>query len=211
MSVQIFVIRSDLSPVPLAEVRTDGKSVEFVVDNSNGELPKVSQGLLQNLRSFCGNSSHLTMEQSSENIAHFVRYMLNNGEVVELSTDHKTVLINGKLLDEQHKEILFDMIRTGEVKVTSSSNEAYPVPSIPAPKPAQPASTVSEHHVRIKTALQLMKQEQARRDEMMKWSSPDYDPEIESADFSSMDNYGADFTKKLWYFMRYGDQKNGRN
>jgi hypothetical protein len=201
--IKIVKIVSDMSAVPIAEVRTDGEQIEFIVDNTNGELPHTVGRSFSKLQNFIANSSHLRAEESKEATAHFVRYLMNNGEVIEMTTDQKTILVNGVLLDEPQKNALFQMLNSGTIKIVSSSDETkpIPVPSVPNTKKLEPIREPRE-------VIHYKSEEKKRLEALQKRATPKYDPEIEHSDYSSVDN--PEFTKKLWYFLKYGDRRNGR-
>ena len=88
--MKVYVIKSDYSEVPLAEVRTDGDTVDFVVDNTNGKLPQMVQSSLPKLRMLCDNSSHMRLEEPKKATVNLLRYVMDNGDVVEITSDGHT-------------------------------------------------------------------------------------------------------------------------
>ena len=92
--MQIYVVKSHVSSTPLAEVRTDGRRCEFLVDNTNGKLPKACANSFERLKQIVGTSSHLTLESAKNATIGLLRYIMTNGDIVEMTTDGKTALLN---------------------------------------------------------------------------------------------------------------------
>jgi hypothetical protein len=137
--MQVYVISSEVSSTPLAEIRTDGKRIEFLVDNTNGKLPKTVQGSMDRLKQIVENSSHLKMTQPKEATAEVLRYIMTNGDIVEITTDGKTAELNGELLSEDEKKALFEAIRSGELSIARKADTSKPIPVLPKPAPSGPS------------------------------------------------------------------------
>lgn len=186
--------------MPLAEIRTDGRNLEFVVDNTGGKLPYTAQGSFERLKEVVDQSSHLSLEEPDGVTAHLIKYSLSNGDVIEITTDGKTALLNGNLLTEPQKNAVFEAVRTKQLKVVRNSGEPIPVvPSKVVPAAQKPArklnaglidgiqAQVRQHHSDIFNGTR------------------DYDPEIENSDYQGMER--ADDIKDFWYWLKYGDER----
>lgn len=196
-----------MSDIPLAEFRTDGERIEFTIDNSNGSLPAIANGSYQKIVDKINTSTHLSIEEKQGTVG-FNRYVLNNGEVIELTTDNKTVLLNGVLLDDAQKKALFEMINSGRLKIVSNSNESRPIPIVPASKPIEikkPESIESKLHQQLNEMTKARIEQKEKAD---KQNSISYDSNIEHDDYKGVDN--PEFTKELWYFLKYGVDRNAR-
>ena len=96
--MRVLIVKSTSASAPLAEIRTDGRVLDFIVDNTDGALPEATQGSYERLISMVRRSSHMVIEEPQTPVAHLLRYVMNNGDVVEITTEGKTCLLNGKLL-----------------------------------------------------------------------------------------------------------------
>src|SRR5271157_5333002 len=135
--MKLFTITSEYSKAPLAEIRTDGRRLEFIVDNTAGMLPKMAQNSFQVLEHIVSQSSHLEMHEPVVPTVSLLRYILDNGDVVEVTADGKTALVNGRLLNPQEQKALFDSIKRKELKVTRRADMANAVPVMPTMHPVQ--------------------------------------------------------------------------
>ena len=131
--MKIYRLISDLTDIPLLEVRTDGNRIEVIVDNSNGKIPSEIGNTLQSLEDYANKSSHLSLEEPEEPTAHLLRYVLENGDVAEVTTDGKTCMLNGKLLTRAEKAAFFDALTSGKAKVARKADIQNPIP-ISGPK-----------------------------------------------------------------------------
>lgn len=204
--MKVFIIKSSTSSVPLAEVRVVGQTVDFTVDNTKGTLPKSVGKDFAKLSAMMANSSHLTMEEPQEATAHLLTYILTNGDTVEITTDGKTAILNGKLLADEEKNSLFAAIKSGQIKISQKADIANPVPVLPSmhiPKDLKPESVKSIDQETL-AGIQKLNAEKKKKESL---SGPDYDYSIEEADYRGDED--PEWTKAFMYRLKHGD-KNGR-
>ena len=201
--MRVITVKSNLSTLPLAEIRTDDNTVEFLVDNTQGQISGEVGASYAKLLEYVDQSSHLTLEEPTEPTTHLLRYILSNGDVVEITTDGKTALINGKLLSAEQQQALFGAIRSGQVSVSVKADPSKPVPVLPTPK-----QEVKVERPDQKEALGTFKSVLLGRQEKMAMAakgSAEYDAEIENADYSNDPEPEA--VKNFWYALKYGSRK----
>jgi hypothetical protein len=128
--IKIYNVISDKASVELAQVRTDGHAVEFTVDNTNGKLPAEVK-TFADLQDYIQGTSHLKLVQPTEPLAHLLRYTLENGDLVEVTTDGATCLVNGRLISQEEKASLFDAISEGKIAVAHKADINSPIPVLP--------------------------------------------------------------------------------
>lgn len=204
--LKLYVIRSKNSPAPLAEVRTDGRTVDFIVDNTKGQLPALTGKQFSRLQQMVDKSSHLTMEEPSKPATHLLSYVLDNGDVVEITMDGKTCLLNGRLLSEEEKQALFVAIRRKEINVKEKADMANPVPVMPSKAPDQQMPKMSPPKMDA-TVLQEIAQQHEQSKEADKQNSSAYDQNIEDMDFSNDDGDDPEQGKQMMYALKYGKFK----
>jgi len=200
--MKIIVIKSDHSEVPLAEIRTDGQRLEFVVDNTNGKLPRLFANSYARMEHVVKESSHLQIENPKKATVNLLRYVMDNGDVVEITSDGHTVILNGNLLSQEEKDALFQAFSRGDIKVARKTDVAQAVPVMPQKPQIEQSQAKKKFDSVTMGKIQKSQNEAARAEEM---SSPDYDNEIESADLSGAED--KDWTKNMMYWLKYGDRK----
>ena len=204
MTLQIWVVKSDRSEAPLAEIRTDGKNLEFMADNTNGRLPKLVQKSFDKLRALVNRSSHLMLEQHDKPIANLLSFVLSNGDIAEITTDGRTCMLNGTLLSDEEKEALFQAIQSGEISVSRKADSrpepVFPMP-ISAPKLALPKIKPPIDQNMVQSFEDRRKQEEKARQQ----ATHNYDPLIEKMNFSDM--ISPELTKQLAYGLIHGRVK----
>jgi hypothetical protein len=200
--MQLFVITSDYSKVPLAEIRTDGNNIDWVVDNTNGKLSRMSQGNFKILANIIDKSSHMNLEHPENSTVGLLRYSLENGDIIEITTDGKTAMLNGSLIAEEEKIALMSLIGSGKIKVKGKANPALPLPIRRMPKQQEKKQNIKskkqfdeEEAIRNKTRQKI-------KEERSYWS-PRQDKIIDSIDFS--DSHCPELGRQLLYLMKYGD------
>ncbi len=202
--MKIFVVKSDYSEVPLAEIRTDGRVLDFVVDNSHGKLPALFQNSYQKMIQATQKSSHLTLEQPKKATVNLLRYVMDNGDVVEITSDGHTCMLNGDIIDQDTKDALFAAVKRGELKVARKTPIQQALPLLPtqeAPEqePAKPTEVKMSGGV-----MDMIKKQQADADKNQKLASKKYDQDIENAKLHAAED--KDWTRRMMYFLKYGDQ-----
>ena len=198
--MKVFVIKSVDNDVPLAEIRTDGNNIEFIVDNTGGKLPYTVQGSFERLHDILQGSSHLTMEEPKQATASLLQYLLSNGDVIQITTDGKTALLNGSLLTEQQKLAFFEALRAGQVKVSQKSKEAIPVlPNMKQKMEPKQGRTINAQLV------SKLQDKVSKKLSMATSGSIDHDPEIEEADYANTEHESD--IKDFWYWLKYGERK----
>ena len=196
--MKVLIVKSSLSGLPLAEVREAAGVIEFIVDNTGGHIPALVGKSYAKLVEYTSESPHLTVEEPQEPTAHLLRYVLSNGEIVEITTDGRSCTLNGQLLSEEQKQALFDAIRTGQVSITHKADPAKPEPIRPTSVAPVQAKLPEEQPFDRGVAKQLL-------DGFEKNATAgcaEYDPEIENARYAPDDSVGE--IKSLWYHMKHG-------
>lgn len=196
--INTYVVKSDHADKILAEVITDGHAITYRVDNTNGELPKLTGSSFQKLQEVT-SEKHLSLEVPSEPTMSLQRYSITGGDTVEISTDGMVSFRNGRLMSDTERNQLFSDIQYGKVKVEARENEPVPVFPFRSPESKvtpQPADDTSLH--------ELLKKHQEEYD---KNHNSKYDQEIEEYDFKPA--YGNDKisikeAKRQWYKEKYG-------
>jgi hypothetical protein len=199
--MRVLVIKSDYSEVPLAEVREAGGIIDFIVDNTNGKLPKTVGRSMQKLSDLVKKSSHMSLEEPKKATVNLLRYVMDNGDVVEITTDGHTAMLNGNLLSQEEKEALFQAVRRGDIKVTRKTDIQQAIPIMPASD--KPTPSLQKPKLRPEI-MDLIKSDQDKRDEIQKMATKSYDEEIENADLHDAED--KEWTRKLMYWLKYGDQ-----
>lgn len=198
--MKVYVVTSSVGSAPLAEVRTDGSRMEFIVDNTNGNLPSAVGASFDKLQQLVRGSSHLRMDEAKSPTATLVRYVMDNGDVVEITTDGRTVILNGQLVDEQQKMALFQAIKRGEIKVSRRADA--PVPVLPAlastPEPPKPPKGSNPSEGAMKHLNEMRKRK--RTSELN--ASGTSDREIDGRDYGYSDDPA--FSKAIAYYARHG-------
>lgn len=199
--MELYVITSEYSDIPLAEIRTDGRSLEFTVDNTNGKLPASLGNDFSRLKKIINSSHHLRMSHPQDATLGLLRYSLENGDIIEVTTDGKSCLLNGDLLQEQEKDALFYAIANGHLKVKEKADLSRPIPILPkvAPAPIKKESEIDKEY------MNGLKKSRAEKEQQDAIDSSKYDRRIEAIDFSDMDNPA--FSQDLLYTLKYGTHK----
>jgi hypothetical protein len=105
---------------PMAIIRTDGHTIEIVEDHTGGKLAKDLRDSYERLVKLVRKSSHLTASIQGELKDGLKRFELDTGDVVEVTADGKSALLNGALLPNLLKGLLFDALNEGKVSVHKS-------------------------------------------------------------------------------------------
>jgi len=198
--IKIYVIKSLHSAIPLAEIRTDGNAVEVIVDNTEGEVSRLAAQGIKALEANLATSSHLSIEPATEATPRILRYLLSTGESVEVTTDGKTATVNGKLIDEQKKQILFQMIADGQIKVTHKDSPDQALPIFPQHK-KNPLESMQAHDNSSEMISKIIKKARDEEDGKVE-PSEHYDEHIENMDLSDHDD--PKFVKNTLYFLKHG-------
>lgn len=200
--MKIFVIKSDHDSTPLAEIRTDGNAIEFIVDNTDGALPQQAGASFKRLNQIVSSSSHLSMEEPTEPTANLLRYELSNGDIIEITTDIKTCLLNGRLLSQAEKKALLSAIQMREISVVKRADPTAPIPVIPSP----PRDETSKEPPSVLNGEVIKMLEKSRRSKSQDREKTDSisDPEIEGAQMSGMDPLQELHAKNMLYYFRHG-------
>jgi hypothetical protein len=202
--IKIYVIKSLHSGLPLAEIRTDGHAIEVIVDNTEGEITNLAAQGLKALEATLAQSSHLSMEPATEATPRLLRYVLSTGESVEITTDGKTATVNGKLIDEQKKQMLFQMIAGGQVKVTHKDSPDQALPIYPEHK-KNPMDSIKAHNDSSEMISKIAKKAREDKDKETP-ADENHDSHIESLDYSEFDD--PKFVKNTLYLMKHGKYGN---
>lgn len=203
--MRIYTVKSDYSDVPLAEIREAGGACEFTVDNTDGALPAQVGKSFDKLRQIIAGSSHMHLDEPKGPTAQLLRYELSNGDIIEITTDIKTVILNGRLLSDAEKRAILTAIQAREIQVTRRADPMAPVPVLPTPK-RQEATPETPSALNREVIDEIHQSRAERAHEASKHSS-DEDPQIDGADMPGMDPLQAAHCRNIWYYFRYGKFK----
>jgi hypothetical protein len=198
---KVYKLISINSPYPLAEIRTDGKAVDIFVDNTNGKIAKKFKTFDQVLK-YVKNSSILKLTQDHSPTVNLLRYILDNGDIVEITTDGHTVVLNNNLLSQEEKDGLFDAIKIGKIKVARKSDPSNPIPVFPT-NFEKPVIADSTERKISKQMLEAVQKRQSELQQIRSLSTKSYDYEIENKDYSGAED--PEYCKKMLYALKYGD------
>lgn len=198
---KVYKLLSSNSQYPLAEIRTDGNVIDVTVDNTDGKITEKIKNF-QQLTKLVRNSSVLSLKEDKEPTANLLRYVMDNGDIVEITTDGHTAILNSKLLSLEEKDALFAAIKRGDIKVSRKADLTQPVPVFPSsPKIEQavekPEPSVSEGMMKV------IQENQFKLSKLRSMSTKSYDYEIENGDYSGAED--PEYCKKMLYALRYGD------
>lgn len=197
--MELYVIKSMYSKMPLAEIRTDGKNIDWIMDNTNGKLAATAKGDFVRLKNAVDKSHHLEMTAPDKNTLGILRYSLENGDIVEMTTDGKTALLNGKLMSEAEKAGLMSAIASGKVKVKNKADIGSPLPIAPKiiPENEKPSEKMDDG---IHKAIKKMH----KKREAVNYGDSRYrDQRIDSMDFSETEC--PEMGRQLLYLLKYGE------
>jgi len=198
--MELFVISSAYSKVPLAEIRTDGSNIDWVLDNTKGKLPAIAGGQFAKLKMMVDKSHHLTMSTPDQATVGILRYSLVNGDVVEITTDGKTALLNGKIMAEEEKLGLMAAINAGKIQVKNKADIQRPIPITPRPKPYKKEASGVSIDKHIHEAIAKSKEE----DIIKELDNNRFrDSRIDSVDFSG--THSPEMGRQLLYLLKYGE------
>lgn len=204
--IKIYVITSLHSSVPLAEIRTDGNKLDFIVDNTDGKLPKTVKNSFTRLQQIVSKSSHMHMDEPTKPTAHLLRYLLDNGDLIEITTDGKTAVLNGKLLQENEKNAIFNAIKTGDLKVARRTNLHAAVPILPTKKPQ--IKEEAKRPTGNTALLNLIAENNNKILKEKRQSNSNYDSELEKMDLSDLDTPDDEgVCRNMLYYIKYGKFK----
>lgn len=196
--IKIYTITSSYSEVVLAEVRTDGKKLDWIVDNTRGKLPSLSGNNWDTLKSTIENSSHLNISSPKETTVGLLRYFLESGDVVEITTDGKTAQLNGKIMSEAEKNGLMSAISSGKVKVKEKANTTQPM-QIPSIQESQKELSAKKSPIQP----ELFKVPDDEKDEQDESYTRYNDPGIKKMKFEG--SHSPEMGRQLLYLLKYGD------
>lgn len=95
--MKVYKLLASDSQVPLAEIRIDdrGNKMEVFSDNTNGKITNMAGDDFQKLLGIVNHSSTLSLEETKDATVGLLRYLTSNGDVIEMTTDGHTCMING--------------------------------------------------------------------------------------------------------------------
>lgn len=195
------------SDVPLAQFRTDGYVIDVIKDNTNGDLfdhilrPTIDKRKqFQLISDLVNNSPYLYMDRDDTPIPAILRYVLSNGDVVEITTDGLTALLNGKILNNDEKKELMHAIVSKEISVESKTDPTQPIPV--------PTLKIDDDPIKLTTISSDLKQkivdESIQESKKFINSTKAYDHDIEQIDFSEYNHDVIKYAKCLAYYLKYG-------
>lgn len=188
------------SDKPIAEIRTDGRRYEVFDDRTNGLVEKFGNGDYTALLRRVARSSQLRLRTKQEGNPGVLRYMLDSGDVAEITTDGRTAILNGDILSEQQKNNLMSAIANGTVTVTHKQQLAKPSPigetiKAPAGPPNLTSGDRRERQAEFSAGAQKAKAQKANYNH-------NYDPSIDN-----MSTEGLEWPKHVQhmaYMLKYG-------
>ena len=118
--LQEILLESIYHDGPVAEIRTDGHVIEIIEDHTGGKIAKDLRGSYDRLVKLVQKSSHLTANVQGELKEKMKRFELDTGDIVEVTEDGKTALLNGALVPDLLKSLLFDALNEGKISTNRS-------------------------------------------------------------------------------------------
>lgn len=201
--MELYVITSIYSDIPIAELRTDGKNIDWIVDNTEGRLPLGCQNSLEILKGIVDKSSHLTMVPPTEATVGLVRYTLENSDTVEITTDGKTAMLNGDLMEETDKLALMSAINGGHLKVKTKGDISKPI-MIKPPEKKEEKATSSTSKLPNAAAAKSFLDADSKKKRLEAYYSKDGDASIDSMRMRSESETKQ--LQNLMYLLKYGDK-----
>jgi len=200
--MKILSIKSNFTDKTVAEIRVVKDQVQVVVDKTNGTIEKMFASGFSNGQNLINHSAALRLEPGDTKGVKVYRYLLTNGDMVQISTDGKTVALNGSLLDEEYKQRLLQALSSQQLKVAKKSGGVDPSVFY-QPKPVD---MIEQEHRKM-MHLKIQEQEakiQELSDPPVKRSKAS-DPVLD--DFAEQQDHDHGFYKALAYKLHYGDKK----
>jgi len=207
-----FVIKSKYPPYDLAVINTDGRNIDFAMDNTEGKLPQLVGQSYQSLIEHVSASSFLTLEEDAGFSKQYYRYRLNSGDVIELSTDGTVGIFNGTLMDEVQKAQLMQALQSGQLAVSKKPGEAGAIPVLPMQFPKYTIKQPEDdrwqkflHQTAIRESHAIIKEKERKEAS----SDKDYDYDLEEIQYENYDD-GSNcmgLVKNLMYLLKYGCTK----
>ena len=183
----------------LGECRTDKKAVDWIVDNTDGKLSKIKT--YEQLLKYVKRSTYLKLQPSHDATANLLRYVLNNGDVVEVTTDGRTAILNGNLLTAEEKDALMFAISNKDLQVAHKSDPSKPVQ-------VMPKINVSDKQEELKSGglspdvIKAMEASDQKSQKARNTSNEYYDHDIETGDYRGAED--PEYVKQMLYKMKYG-------
>lgn len=118
--LQEIILGSTHHMGPLAEIRTDGHILEIIQDYTGGKITKDLKGSYERLQKLIRKTSHLTVSITDDLKLQLQKFHLDTGDVIEVTQDGKTALLNGALVPDLLKGLLFDALNEGKVSAKKS-------------------------------------------------------------------------------------------
>lgn len=124
--MKIFEIKSNLNGKKLAEVRTDGTTAQVLYDSTGGKISSMFSSGFDQGKEEIAESGVVSLSPYSGQSIRVYRYLLENGDLVLITSDGLTVSLNGSILDENYKQRLLEALSSGVLKVKSKSDAVDP-------------------------------------------------------------------------------------
>ena len=125
------------------------------------------------------------------------------GDVVEVTTDGKTALVNGRLLNYQEQQALFASIKNKELNVKRRADMAHAVPVLPSMH-KEPESESKKSDMVPQSALAELKSRFDKKREAQQSGTSFNDKSIEKMDLKSDYSFNPETGKQLLYLLKYG-------
>jgi hypothetical protein len=195
--VKVYLLKSGAKV--LAEVRTDGSGYELFNDSTDGRVDRMARGSFKRLLEAVGRSSYLSLSLKRDQLPGILRYRLDTGDIIEMTTDGCTAVRNGQLLSQQEKDALLREIAYGRVTVVDKQDVAA------AGKINESISVADRHAVNSDDADSRYREfgdSFARVSAAYSAGSAKNDPGIDDWDLSDME--WPDKIRTMVRYLRYG-------
>jgi len=204
--MKLLKVQSRLTGETLAQLRAVQDEVQVVSDKTNGMISQVFESGLTTGKQKLDRSSALALVQDDTGIQ-IHRYLLANGDLVQITSDGVTVVLNGQILDEDYKQRLLQALAEQQLTVIQKSPGVGPE-AFYQPKPVDMLEQERKEILRQKFT-QTDAYDKALASKKPK-KTHNYDPDLEKL-IRQHPKHGRPFFKKLAYLLTYGDKKNGRS
>jgi hypothetical protein len=194
----LLKVKSRITGETLAQLRSSKDKVQVIADRSNGAITSLFEQGMDVGKQKLDRSSTLMLEKDDTNVL-VHKYLLTNGDIVQITSDGITVILNGVILDEDYKQKLLQALAEKQLTVAQKSPGVGPE-AFYQPKPVDMMAKERKKILQQKWdhAEATRKKEPVRnrhRDHLLDELIKDH-PKTRRP-----------FFKKLAYLLSYGDKK----
>lgn len=197
--MKIFNIISNIDDKKLAEIRTDKESAQTLLDQTGGKIEAMFSKGFEKGKKLVENSSAIRIERYDGQTIRIYRYLLENGDMVVITSDGQTLSLNGKLLDANHKQRFLEILASGQIKVSKKSDPVN-LASFYQPKPVDMMEQERQEILRRKYESHALTVSQ----NPLPTFSSKRDPRLDH--IAKQEKHDQKFAKKLSYLLMYGDK-----